>query len=163
MPLSSETSRKHAALVVIQDVAIEGKPARSAIHRDAAIKAVRIRARLRRRVEIEFQIIRDKEVELPVVVVIDKCAAGVIANAILSQMNFRRDVFEAMSAHVAIERILSPVSDEQIGKPVVIVVARADALRPAFACEAQGFRHVAKLARRLRCDTCGWASRVRRR
>ncbi len=81
---------KDAALVVIENIAIERQSARAAIHGDAAIEAIRIGARLRRGVEIEFQIIGDEEIELAVVVVIDEGAAGVVANAILGEMHFAR-------------------------------------------------------------------------
>ena len=96
-----------------------------------------------------MQIVRDEEVELAVVIVIDERAAGVIAHPILRKMNLRGDVLEAPPADVAIERVLSPVGDEQIGIAIVIVVAGADSLRPAFASKPERFGYVAKLAAAL--------------
>src|SRR6516225_6266547 len=61
-------------------------------------------------------------------------------------MNLRGDVLEALPAFIAVERILSPVSHEEVGKAVVVVIPGANSLRPALPFEAQGFAYVTKLA-----------------
>ncbi len=79
---------------MIEDVAVERQAARPAIDGDSPIEAIRIRSGLRGGVEVEFQIIGDEEVQLAVIVVVDEGAASVVADAVLGQMNFRRDILK---------------------------------------------------------------------
>ena len=109
------------------------------------------------RLEIELQVIGDEQVELAIVVVVDERAAGVVADAILREVQLRRDIFEALAAGIAIEDVLPPVSDEEIGEAIVVVIARADALAPAGVRQAQRLGGTRETCRRLRCGTCGSA------
>ena len=125
---------KQSILVVVKDIAIERQAARTATHRNAAIEAIWIGARFRCRGKIEFQIVGDEEIELAVVVVIDKRAASVISDTILSQVGRRRDVFKMTAACIAIENILAPVRDEEIGVAIVIVILPAHTPCPHPSC-----------------------------
>ena len=49
---------------------------------------------------------------MPVAVVVQERAARIVANAVLSQMSLGRDILEPFAAHVAVETVLTPVSDE---------------------------------------------------
>ena len=61
-------------------------------------------------------------------------------------MRGRGHVFEAFTIHVAIEMILAPVSDEQIGIAVVVEIARADSFGSTGRVKAERIGYVAKLA-----------------
>jgi hypothetical protein len=78
------------ALVVIQQVGVERKAARAAIHRHAAIEAVRVGARLRRGLKVELQVIGDEQVQAAIAVVVEEGAARVVAGAILGKVDFGR-------------------------------------------------------------------------
>ena len=119
------------ALVVVQQVRFERQPARAAVDRHGAVEAVGIGAWLWRRREVELQVIGDEQVEVADAVVVQERAARVVTNSVLSEMSLRRDILEPSAVHVAVEAVLAPVGDEQVGVSVVVVVARADALRPA--------------------------------
>src|SRR6185312_16904680 len=61
-------------------------------------------------------------------------------------MRSRGHVFKAFTIHVAIEMILAPVSDEQIGIAVVVEIARTHSFCPTGRTEAEDIGYVAKLA-----------------
>ena len=85
---------------------------------------------------IEVDVVADEEVEVAVFVVVEKCAAGVPAQAILEQASLLGYVGKSAVAVVAEERILAVVADEEIVPAVVVVVAHAAGLAPAAAGEA---------------------------
>src|SRR5438552_1473226 len=121
------------AIVVIKNVAIERQAARAAVHSQVAIPAIGILAGLGSRGEIEFHVIGNENIQPPVFVIVEKCAACVVAVSVLLLAGFRRYVFEAPAVDVAIERQTTPGCDEQIGEAVIIEIAGANALAPAVA------------------------------
>src|SRR5258708_15608619 len=52
--------------------------------------------------------------------------SGVVANAVLRQVRFRSDIFEPAAADVSVENVGAPVSHEQVGKPVVVIIPGTD-------------------------------------
>ena len=42
-----------------------------------------------------------------------------------------RDILKTLAAEIAIQSVLAPIRDKQVGVPVVVVIAGADALTPA--------------------------------
>ena len=123
--------KRPVALVVVQQVGFEREPTGSAVDRHPAVEAVGIGARLRRRGEVELQVVGDEQVQVSVAIVVEERAARVVAGSVLSKMSLGRDVLEPFAVHVAVETVLTPVSDEQVGVSVVVIVARADTLGPA--------------------------------
>src|SRR5450759_1664389 len=61
-------------------------------------------------------------------------------------MSLRGDVLEPFAIHVAVETVLPPVSDEQVGIPVVVIVARADTFGPAGRGQAEFGGEVGEVA-----------------
>ena len=125
---------------------VEGQAARSAVDGQPQVPTVSIGAGLGRRVEAELEIVGDKQIETAVAVIVEEGAAGVVAHAILNEARFARHIAKAFAAFVAIEHVLAPVSDEEIGIAVVVVIARADALRPAGASNSHLLGDVAVAA-----------------
>src|SRR5579863_3154728 len=77
-------------------------------------------------------------------IVVQECAAGSPASYRAEQAGFASDVCECPIAVVAIENILSPISEEQIVKAIVVVVTDANAACPAGFSQAGVYRHIMK-------------------
>src|SRR5581483_8009415 len=142
--LLGNIGKSSIAVVAIQNVAIEGQAARSAIHGDAAVVTVGIRPSSRSRSWIELQVIRDKQIQMPVQIHIDKRASSVIASPILRQMRGRSHILKPLAADISIEMIRSPGRDKKIGAAIVIVIARADAFCPSVRTQSYFIGHIAK-------------------
>src|SRR5262245_37978430 len=92
-----------------------------------------------------FEIVRDKEIEPAIVIVIEKCAAGVVPYPILHQMCHSGHIFKALASDVPIQPVAAPVRHEQVGIPVIVIIACADALAPTFRAQARTCGDVGEL------------------
>src|SRR3954468_16630268 len=76
---------------------------------------------------------------MSVAIVIEKRAAGAPPRALVQQSGFLRHVRKRPVAVVPVKNVLSPIGDEQVVEPVVIVIADRDEdaqperVRPALA------------------------------
>ena len=130
--------REAAGAVIAQElIAGERQPAGPAGDWDVAIEAVRVLARLGRPLEIEFEVVGDKKVEVAVPVGVEEGAACAVAAAVGN-----RQALEPRAGPIAVETVLSPISNEQVGEPVVVHIAHAGALAPAFATQPRALGHV---------------------
>jgi hypothetical protein len=66
---------------------------------------------------------------MPVPIVIDKCAAGSETRLGGKQTRFLRHIGEGAVAVVAVQNVLTPVSDEQVFESVVVVITDGHAVR----------------------------------
>ncbi len=93
----------------------------------------------RRRLDIEVDVIGDKQVEMAVAVVVEEGAAGVPPCLRLQQARLLRDVGEGAVAVVAVEDVLAEVADKEVVPAIIVVIADTAALTPSCAGES-GFR-----------------------
>src|SRR3954471_6992758 len=119
-----------AAIVAIENVAVERQPPGSAIDGEASIKTIGARSRFRRCCGIELQVVGNEQIEFSIPVNIDKCTTGVVAYAILGEMRCGCDILEALTFDVAVEPGCAPVGDRQVGESVIIKISGAYTLRP---------------------------------
>ena len=84
---------------------------------------------------VEVDVVSDEEIEIAVTVVVEEGAAGVPAGFRLEEASFGSDVGEGTVAVVAVEDVLTVVTDEEIVPTVVVVVADTAALSPSAACK----------------------------
>src|SRR5256884_1821661 len=91
----------------------------------------RSRLRNRSRSQVEIDVVRDKQIELAVAVVIYESAAGVPALAVAANAGFVGHIRKRAIAVVVIKNIFAEIADEEILEAVVVVVTNADALSPA--------------------------------
>ena len=115
---------------MIEEVLAAFESRRPAGDHDAFVGAVGV-LRQRRGFYIEVDVVADEEVEVAVLVVVEKGAAGVPAQSVLEEAGFFGDISERAVAIVAEERILPVVADEEIVPAIVVVVANAAGLAPA--------------------------------
>src|SRR2546423_15622443 len=94
------------AVVSVQNVPIEWQTPRAAIHRDAAVIAVRISTGFGSDRRVELHIIRDEKIEMPITVNVRKCTASVVSHSTLGQVSGGSDVFKVFAPKVPIEMIL---------------------------------------------------------
>ena len=90
--------------------------------------------------QIDFKIVGDEKIEMAVAVVIHKSAAGAVARFGVHQSGLGGHIGEGAVAVIAVEPILSVVGEEEILPAVVVVVAHADALGPAWVGRARTSR-----------------------
>src|SRR5438094_8392031 len=91
----------------------------------------RSRLRNRSRSQVEIDVVRDKQIELAVAVVIYEGAASVPALAVAANAGFVGHIRKRAIAVVVIKNVLAKVACEEILKAVIVVIANADALSPA--------------------------------
>src|SRR5207248_482973 len=88
----------------------------------------------------------DKQVKVAVVVVVQKRAARVVADAILSEVRAVGYILKPAACMVAVKTIRAPISDEEIRVAVVVKITGADTLAPSRRFQTGCFRHIAELA-----------------
>src|SRR5258708_330241 len=113
------------------------KPAGTTVHLHVLEHAVRILTRLWHMTLIEIEVVRNKQIELAIPVVVDPGAARAPTGPVRAQSGFPGYVGKSAVPIVVIEDVLAPVSDEQILKPIVIVVANTNSGRPTCAEQAR--------------------------
>src|SRR5437667_201301 len=119
-----------------------GKPAGAAVHVHVLERTVYILTRLWRTTLIEIEVVRNKQIELAIPVIVDPGAARAPTRPVRAQSGFPGYVGESAVPIVVVEDVLAPVRDEQILKPIVIVVAHANSGRPTCAQQARFRRYV---------------------
>src|SRR5437868_2705067 len=93
------------------------------MHRDPLPVAIGFGAGLRRRLQIELQVIGDEQIEKAVAVVIDESAPGAPLWFAGKQTSLFGDIGEGAVAIIAVEDVFPPVGDEEVIETVVVVVA----------------------------------------
>src|SRR5260370_26026513 len=111
------------------------KPAGATVHLNILEHTVCILTRLWHATLIEIEVVRNKQIELAIPVVVDPGAARAPTGPVRAQSGFPGYVGKSAVPIVVVEDVLAPVSDEQILKPIVIVVANTTSGRPT--CEEQ--------------------------
>ena len=138
--LFADVGEGAVAVVVVEDVLAAFEAGRSAGDLDALVGAAR-GFRQRGGLDVEVDVVGDEEIEVAVLVVVEKGAAGVPAQSwFCGQAGLRGDVGEGAVAVVAVEDVLAVVADEEIVPAIVVVVADAAALAPAGARHARSSR-----------------------
>ncbi len=110
------------AIIAIERMAPVGQALGTAAHRHALVIAACAGARARHRLCIEDKIVRHEQVELAIPIVIEKSATGAKARLRIHQSRCLGDVGEGAIAVVVIQRVLAPVSNEEVFKPVVVII-----------------------------------------
>ena len=119
-------------VVVVQDVASAGQAGWSARDQDPLVSAGTV-FRLGSRRQIEINIVRDEEIQMTVLVIVDKATAGVPADLGpgLDKSGLLRDISKCTVPVVAVKNVLAVISHKEIIMAVVVVVAYAASLPPA--------------------------------
>ncbi len=121
---------------MVERTALRAQAARAAVNGNAFEVARRIASGGRNRFEIENQIVRDEQIEASIAIIVDPGAARAPASALVPEAGCPGDVGERAVAIVAVERVLSPLRDEDIVEAVVIVIADGDSEGPVLASQA---------------------------
>ena len=129
------------AVVVIQDV-FAAIQSRWAARYDHALVETRTRLWHGRGCQVHVDVVRDKQIEAAVAVIVHKRAARVPALAVGGDTGLRADVGEGAISVVVIEHVLA----EQIVVAVVVVVADANTLSPTGVADACSQRHIGESA-----------------
>ena len=108
------------------------KPAGTAVHVHVLERTVYILTRLWRTTLIEIEVVRNKQIELAIPVVVDPGAARAPTGPVRAQSGFPGYVGKSAVPIIVVEDVLAPVRDEQILKPIVIVVEECAATPHGF-------------------------------
>src|ERR1019366_2771674 len=76
--------------------------------------------------QVDFQIIRDKEVQQPVPVVVHKSAAAAESRLGVQQAGLLRHIGESAIAVISIQAILAVITEKEILEAIVVVVSNAN-------------------------------------
>src|SRR5262249_7301026 len=94
--------------------------------------------------QIEVDVVGDKQVQVAVAVIIEKGAACAPLGVLGTQASLRGYVGGRPVAIVVVERVAAPVGDEEIIETVVIVIADAHGLAPSGSRQAGLVGNIAK-------------------
>src|ERR1039458_6509830 len=109
--------------------------ARATVHRNALPVATGDLAGRRHGLEVKLQVVGDEQVQVAVAVVIHEGAAGSPSHSWREQTRFLGDIGEGAIPIIAVENVLTPVSDEDVVETIVIVIRDGDTVRPTHARE----------------------------
>jgi hypothetical protein len=118
------------------------KTSSAIVHRNSLPVTRGVPSRLRYGLEVEDQVVGDDQVEFPIAVIIDAGATRFPSALRLNESGPARYVRESSIAVVTIQDVLTPVSDEQVVKAVIVVVADGDAEGPVLAEQSGLFCYV---------------------
>src|ERR1039458_3103634 len=99
----------------------------TAINADAFEIAGWVRARARNHLGIEFQIVGNEEIQIPVAVDVDEGASRAPPRALVQQARLLGHIRKRAVAVVAVKNIPRPAGDKDILEAIVVVVADRDA------------------------------------
>ena len=128
---------------MVQHVSAPWQAARTTHHRDAFPHAGCALAWTGRRFQVEINVRRNKQIELPVPIVIEKSAAGAPCS-IPGNARLVADVRKSSVPVVAIQDIFSVIRHKKIFVSVVVVISHANSLPPTRVSESSLLRHVSK-------------------
>src|ERR1035441_5094518 len=103
--------------------------ARATVHRNALPVATGDLAGRRHGLEVKLQVVGDEQVQVAVAVVIHEGAAGSPSHSWREQTRFLGDIGEGAIPIIAVENVLTPVSDEDVVETIVIVIRDGDTVR----------------------------------
>src|SRR4051812_34744273 len=93
---------------------------------------------------VKLYIVRNEQVQKSIAVVINETAPGIPSGVRTKQASLERYIAKAALSEISVERILAPVSDEQIVESIVIEISHAAALTPAGPHEPGSGSHIGK-------------------
>ena len=93
---------------------------------------------------MNVDIVRYHQVELTVAIVIDECAARAPVRFGPLQTLALGLIAKRTLAGIVQEYVMSPLTDKQINKTIVIEIARAHSLSPSSVANTRLFRHILK-------------------
>src|ERR1700723_3009061 len=121
-----------------------GQSARSALHRDTFKIAVSALPRHWSVFEREAHVIRDKQVQVTVAVVVQETASRPPARLFVPKTDCLGYIGKRAVSAVAIKMVLTIGGEKDILKSIIVVVANADARRPTNGLHAGFFRNISE-------------------
>ena len=89
-------------------------------------------------IEVQVHIVGDKQIEVPIAVIIHKGAPGAPACvALIEQTRLPRHIRKGAIAVVAVKSVLTVVGDEDVFKTIVVVIRYSNSAGPACAAKAR--------------------------
>src|SRR5689334_2118703 len=134
------------ALIVVEHVTGRFEPARPAHDRSALPETGRVLARKGRRGNIEIYIVCDNKILQHIAVVVDKRAACAPLGSVSSYACGCGNFLESPIPFIVVEPVLSIVSDIEVLKAVIVVVAGANSLAPSAGFQTGLFSNVSESA-----------------
>src|ERR1700683_5434391 len=123
-----------------------GKAERPTLHGNPLPIAVGVRPRNGRTLQVEVNIVRNKQIEAPAAVVVQKTTSRAPARRVTRKAGGLGHIAEGTVTVVAVELVVSEVGAKNILETVVIIVPNTDPGSPADGVEARLFSHVGESA-----------------
>src|SRR5438876_7937925 len=140
----ADVGERSIAIVPVQRMPPCWQSARSTFHGNAFPIAIGVFSRNWRMFDGETDVVGDKQIKVPVTVVIQEATSGSPSWLLVQKACGFGYIAESSVAIVAIEDILSVVSAKDIFKAVVVVVSDANRGRPIGRAQASLFRDISE-------------------
>src|SRR4029077_1969363 len=134
--LLGHVGKRTVSAIAIKDVGAAGEAQRPTRHRNVVVHAVGSLARLGRAGGLEIHVIRHKQIELTVTIVVQKTAACAPAVFGSGHAGLLGHIGKRAVAVVVVENVVAKISDEEIVEAVVVVISDATGLPPSGAGQA---------------------------
>ena len=137
---------KRSVAIIVEEYILAALQPRWSTRHQQTFVFTRTGFRQRRGLRIEVDVVRDEQVEMAVLVIVDERAPGVVAlqPALCSRgdAGLRCDIYEFAVAQILPQRTIAPVCNEQIVPAVVIEITDAAAGAPSGARNTSRRRHI---------------------
>src|SRR5438128_8015384 len=137
MDLVGDVGEISVSVILIKRERFWRQTARAAHDRLSFPLALAGLARVRRVCEVEVHIVHDDEIQKSITVEIDERATCTPARLWRKQPTFLSFVSKLAIAEVAIENVLSPLRNEQVGIAMIVDISDADSLSPSSGCDSR--------------------------
>ena len=98
----------------------------------------------RRPLKLEIYVVRDKQVEMTIAIIVEKAATGAPGAARARYSGLLRDISEGAVSIVVVENVVSPIADKEIVEAVIVVVPDTTTLAPAAVCQSRLLCYIAE-------------------
>ena len=125
-----DIGKRAISAIAIKNVRSAGKALRTARNGNIVVVAVNCLSRLGRARRIKIHVIGDKQIEVPVAIIVQKTAACAPRLFRAGDTSFFGDIREGPVAIIVVEDVVPPIADKQIVEAIVIIVTDATSLSP---------------------------------
>ncbi len=142
---STHIRKRPITIVPVKDILPTLQPRRPTSHLDPLIRTP-CSLRQRRRLRIEIDIVRHKQIQVPILVIIQKRTPRVPPRSTLQQPCLRRHIRKRPIPVVPPKHVLPVITHKKIVVPIVVIVPNATTLTPSSSPQPSFQCHIRKRA-----------------
>src|SRR5215813_1906691 len=120
------------------------QPARPALDRNSLPHATAVLPGYRHMFERKSNVVGNKQIEMPVAIIIDEAASRTPACIFVQQACGFRDIRKSSITVISIQTVLPEASDENVIESVIVVIGNANARTPPSRLQSGLYRDIGK-------------------